>query len=302
MDANTRRAEPLARLELDGGWSLWLRRGDLPFRIGRAHDNDLMVASYGVSRRHCTLELHGERLCVVDADSKNGTVAGDRLLRAKRLPLLQPTAILLGDSILRVTPCDAAGAPLAASASARPASRTKTHGVCLVDICESTAMDPADIAKILPALKMAIIGQRPNRVLLLKHTGDGYLAVLTSPTSALAAARRLLRLRLGAQPPLGAPIRVTLTAGPTFATPDRERLGMAISQAVRIEKTLPADMARPGRHVAALKLKDRILMSAEARAALRPPSRRRCLLVGERQLKGFGATLHAVYQYRNEPM
>ena len=44
-----------------------------PFRIGRHHENDLVLAEADVSRHHAELTREGERFYVADTNSRFGT-------------------------------------------------------------------------------------------------------------------------------------------------------------------------------------------------------------------------------------
>lgn len=52
--------------------------GDIPLRIGRVEDNDLVLVSSEVSRHHCSLVLQDGRAVVTDLGSTNGTLVEGR--------------------------------------------------------------------------------------------------------------------------------------------------------------------------------------------------------------------------------
>ncbi len=55
-----------------------VRVNQFPFRIGRAHENDLCLPSDFVSRVHCELFKASGRLFVRDLESRNGTLVNGR--------------------------------------------------------------------------------------------------------------------------------------------------------------------------------------------------------------------------------
>lgn len=81
--------------------------------VGRASDNDVVVADCFISRRHCAILMHTRRGCELhDTASKNGTfLNGAKLLR--------PTALKSGDTI-RI--CDRQFVFVAGDRPAAPAS------------------------------------------------------------------------------------------------------------------------------------------------------------------------------------
>ena len=56
----------------DDNSTLEYRFSKLPISIGRAHDNDLEIASQFVSGRHARIEEVGGAVCVRDLGSRNG--------------------------------------------------------------------------------------------------------------------------------------------------------------------------------------------------------------------------------------
>ncbi|MEL6892202.1 MAG: FHA domain-containing protein, partial [Actinomycetota bacterium] len=75
-------AEPAA--DADNGGSRWRRRGEeerpgVEVTVGRGVDVDVRLRSNAVSTHHCTLTIVDGDVTVVDAGSRNGTVAAGRL-------------------------------------------------------------------------------------------------------------------------------------------------------------------------------------------------------------------------------
>src|SRR4029453_717222 len=68
--------------------------------VGRVSHCDVQLEDPSVSRRHCPVEVHGERLTVTDLESANGTFINER-------PIAQGTAnpgdtVRLGSMVLEV--------------------------------------------------------------------------------------------------------------------------------------------------------------------------------------------------------
>ena len=72
----------------------------VPFRIGRASDNDLVLVSLAVSRHHAEVARIDGVLRMIDLQSRNGLVVGEALLH--EVPLANDVPILLGDILLTV--------------------------------------------------------------------------------------------------------------------------------------------------------------------------------------------------------
>ncbi len=77
------------RFALDGG----------PVRIGRGDENDVVLRSDSVSRRHAQIETRAGKHHLVDADSTNGTYVNDELVQDRRLS--RGDQIKVGDTILK---------------------------------------------------------------------------------------------------------------------------------------------------------------------------------------------------------
>ncbi|HEY6278831.1 MAG TPA: FHA domain-containing protein [Streptosporangiaceae bacterium] len=70
-------------------------------RIGRAQDNDIVIADLGVSRHHAELRKVGDRYQIVDLNSHNGTfVNGQRITTA---PLTDGDIVGIGPSMFRLS-------------------------------------------------------------------------------------------------------------------------------------------------------------------------------------------------------
>jgi pSer/pThr/pTyr-binding forkhead associated (FHA) protein len=82
-----------------------------PMLLGRQQGSDLLLPEELVSRRHARLAYEGDELVLEDLGSTNGTyLNGVRVTRAR---VTEGDRILVGQSILKVVPRDAAPAPSA---------------------------------------------------------------------------------------------------------------------------------------------------------------------------------------------
>lgn len=82
-----------------------------PMLLGRQQGSDLLLPEELVSRRHARLAYEGDELVLEDLGSTNGTyLNGVRVTRAR---VSEGDRILVGQSILKVVPRDAAPAPSA---------------------------------------------------------------------------------------------------------------------------------------------------------------------------------------------
>jgi len=60
-----------------GGAGRCIKLDQLPLRIGRDPDNELVLADDGVSRRHARIERRSDRVVLMDVGSTNGTLLND---------------------------------------------------------------------------------------------------------------------------------------------------------------------------------------------------------------------------------
>lgn len=67
----------------EGGSRVPLQK--LPFSLGRALDNDLVLEDKRVSRHHAQIRKRQSRLCLVDLDSTNGTYVNGELIKERLL-------------------------------------------------------------------------------------------------------------------------------------------------------------------------------------------------------------------------
>jgi two-component system, cell cycle response regulator len=69
--------------------------------IGRGRDNDIVLPSDCVSRRHSRLERREQRLYVVDLASTNGTYVNDEVKPVRDRPLERGDQLRIGDTIFK---------------------------------------------------------------------------------------------------------------------------------------------------------------------------------------------------------
>jgi hypothetical protein len=292
----------LALLEFDMGWSMWLTEAHLPFHIGRHPDNDLRNSSNCVSRRHCMLDLRDNELCIIDTGSSNGTVLHNQVIKNQELPLVDKTCVLLSDMMIWITPCDHQGYLVQDEALRTHTGEAfgMSHGVCLVDICNSMELELDEVNHISQMLRATIIGREQEKLLLLKHMGDGYLAVFDSELPAVSAAKRLLNWQATAnQNMFSANIRVSLDAGITHPSHGHDRTGLPIVRATRIEKTQIRDIEVPSNDVEKLKRYNRCVLTSSMSKVLDNTVAERYTFIGKRKLKGFADEMHSIYQYNS---
>ena len=231
-------ATRIARVEFDNGYALNIMSDQLPFTIGRSKDRHLVVSSTFVSRRHCTIDEVDGVLAIID-ESQNGTFIDDHRLKHESAPIEHRIHLLFGgEFMLAISPYDKNGQVVAAPSPDETAStsRENTHGVLLVDLCDSTEKTPEQVGNITQYLRIEMLRKHRDKLLMIKNTGDGFLLVYEDPGAAFETAERILEYQNNRGAQFDFDLRVTLDAGHTTETADRDRLGIAINRAARIEK------------------------------------------------------------------
>jgi diguanylate cyclase (GGDEF)-like protein len=69
--------------------------------IGRDRENDIVLNSDSISRRHCRIEYRGTRVYAVDLDSTNGTFVNDDIEPITDILLRRGDQIKIGDTIFK---------------------------------------------------------------------------------------------------------------------------------------------------------------------------------------------------------
>jgi FHA domain-containing protein len=286
------------------GWSMWLMEAHLPFHIGRHSDNDLRNSSNCVSRKHCMLDLRDDELCIIDTGSLNGTALHNQIIKNEEVNLSEKTCVLLSDMMMWITPCDDNGKLIKDNTAANTLPNydgkiESRHGVCLVDICDSMEIELEQVNHISQMLRTTIVGHEHEKLLMLKHMGDGYLAVFDSCLPTVTAAKRLLSWQSSDENVFSANIRITMDAGVTHRSHGHDRSGLPICRAARIEKTQIRDIEAPGKDVKKLKSRNRCVMTKSMSEVLDTTVSERYTFIGKRKLKGFANELHSIYQYNS---
>lgn len=283
-------AVKLARIEFDNGYALNIMSDQLPFTIGRAKDRNLVVTSAFVSRRHCTIDAVDGELHIID----------DHLLKHESAAIAHRIHLLFGgEFMLAISPHDANGQLIDAPEPDDTASATRanTHGVLLVDLCDSTEKTPEQVGTITQHLRIELLRKHRDKLLMIKNTWDGFLLVYENPGSAFESAERVLRFQNAKGAQFDFDLRVTLDAGATTETADRDRLGIAINRAARIEKVQAGNIEERGEQFESLRARNRCILSEDMKRTLTLTNRATCQHIGACQLKGFGDVAHQVFQY-----
>ncbi|HOG46166.1 MAG TPA: phage tail protein [Anaerolineae bacterium] len=98
------------RVTLPDGAEETVPVGRSPFNIGRAAENDLVLADPLVSGSHARLLFQGEEMVLIDLNSAGGTMVGERRLEAgDPCPIVYGQAFQVGPYTLRLEPTKAAG-------------------------------------------------------------------------------------------------------------------------------------------------------------------------------------------------
>ena len=133
--------------------------------IGRTDENDIVLKSHGVSKRHATIERNGEGFVLIDNDSANGVYVGGK--RIKRHTLRFWDDIQVFDFVLKFMAAarlkgEEAGVP------AWTAERVQQEATMEVDI--SSLGDLAKLRKRIkvPSVSLLNGGESPTRYALDK--------------------------------------------------------------------------------------------------------------------------------------
>jgi class 3 adenylate cyclase len=208
--------------------------------LKKAHEADLAVqGKYGVDyRKYWLNEKCGKVFCLVHAPSAE---AAERVhqeahgLTAQKIIEIDPD---LADSFLGNTGIDSAGAALFPGTQQRD---TAVRSVMFTDIVGSTELAQRlgdDIAFELvnthDAIVRAAVAEHAGTV--VKHTGDGIMAVFTSPVQAVKAACRIQTAVTALIPEEGRPdfkVRIGAAAGEPIER-DNDFFGSTVNLAARL--------------------------------------------------------------------
>ncbi|GEM_PF-4398578 len=228
------------------------------FTIGKHVENDLCLeGDRAVSRRHCIIHDEGDRLCLEDCLSRNGTYLDGRRITG-RAPMRLPCWIGLGSIRLAVLPSDSAedeGADSIETISYTKGNVIVPSGegfderedaLLLVDVVNSLKIlrrSEMELARLIAGLgqllRQALAGHRGA---YLECTGDGFFACFDTAEAALRTATRLgptLRRDL-------APVRFQLSTalhwGPSKRSAHGNRVGKSVYSLFSLQ-----DLRRRGR-------------------------------------------------------
>lgn len=208
--------------------------------LRKAHDADLAVQDkHGVNyQKYWLNEKCGKVFCLVEAPSAEAAERVHREahgLTAEKIIEIDPE---MADSFLGDCAIDSAGAAIIPATKERD---TAVRSVMFTDIVGSTEMAQRlgdDIAFELVSthdvIVRAAVSEHGGRV--IKHTGDGIMAVFMSPVSAVKAACRIQDAVTAIKPEPGRPdfqVRIGAAAGEPIER-DNDFFGSTVNLAARL--------------------------------------------------------------------
>ena len=208
--------------------------------LKRAHEADLAVqGKYGVDyRKYWLNEKCGKVFCLVEAPNAEAAERVHREahgLAAEKIIEIDPD---MADGFLGGVSIDAAGAAILPGSKERD---TAVRSVMFTDIVGSTEMAQRlgdDVAFELldthDAIVRAAVGQHGGKV--VKHTGDGIMAVFLSPVQAVRAACTIQTAVEAIVPEEGRPdfkVRIGAAAGEPIER-DNDFFGSTVNLAARL--------------------------------------------------------------------
>lgn len=214
--------------------------GATPEDLRKAHQADLAVqGKYGVDyRKYWLNEGCGKVFCLVEAPSAEAAMRVHREahgLEAEKIIEVDPD---MADSFLGNTGIDSAGAALF------PGSKERDNGVRSVmftDIVGSTELAQRlgdeiafELVNTHDVIVRAAVAEHGGSV--IKHTGDGIMAVFTSPVQAVKAACRIQVAVTAIIPQEGRPdfkVRIGAAAGEPIER-DNDFFGSTVNLAARL--------------------------------------------------------------------
>ena len=214
--------------------------GATPEDLRKAHQADLAVqGKYGVDyRKYWLNEGCGKVFCLVEAPSAEAAMRVHReahSLEAEKIIEVDPD---MADSFLGNTGIDSAGAALF------PGSKERDNGVRSVmftDIVGSTELAQRlgdeiafELVNTHDVIVRAAVAEHGGSV--IKHTGDGIMAVFTSPVQAVKAACRIQVAVSAIIPQEGRPdfkVRIGAAAGEPIER-DNDFFGSTVNLAARL--------------------------------------------------------------------
>ena len=214
--------------------------GATPDDLRKAHEADLAVqGKYGVDyRKYWLNEKCGKVFCLVEAPNAEAAMMVHREahgLEAEKIIEVDPD---MADSFFGHTGIDSAGAALFPGTAQRD---TAVRSVVFTDIVGSTELAQRlgdDIAFELvnthDVIVRAAVAEHGGNV--IKHTGDGIMAVFLSPVQAVKAACRIQTAVTAIVPEAGRPdfrVRIGAAAGEPIER-DNDFFGSTVNLAARL--------------------------------------------------------------------
>ena len=214
--------------------------GATPDDLRKAHEADLAVqGKYGVDyRKYWLNEKCGKVFCLVEAPTAEAAMKVHREahgLQAEKIIEVDPD---MADSFLGNTGIDAAGAALFPGTKERD---TAVRSVMFTDIVGSTELaqrlgdDVAfELVNTHDVIVRGAVAEFSGKV--IKHTGDGIMAVFLSPVQAVKAACRIQTAVTALVPEQGRPdfqVRIGAAAGEPIER-DNDFFGSTVNLAARL--------------------------------------------------------------------
>ena len=278
------------------GIAISLRPNRLPLTVGRHINNDLIINNGCVSRYHCVFEKDDAgRVVIRDLGTRNGTVVGERVIQNDACPLEEEMFIHIGGAIFQAFRSPKDENEVLKGIYKKMNEGTINHGVCIVDICDSTGRGQV-LDTIIHRLRFQMLSNVKG-VLMIKNMGDGFLAIYEDPIVAFQVSLNLLNWHEDCRLRDDLPkfdFRISLDTGPTTPTHSQDRMGMAINRAARFEKTQQHDLDEPGEIY--IQEQNRCLMTEDMYKCLPPGYQSYCVYAGAKAIKGFGDERYKIYQ------
>jgi class 3 adenylate cyclase len=210
--------------------------GETPVTIGRAADNDIVLASPAVSRYHATISWTGSQFALADLESRNGTFVNNRRL-SESMVLADGDTVIFGGLKFAFHTLDGSTMTMASA----PPARSGVVTVLFTDVESSTAhrrrLGDAKAQEVVH-VHNAIVreGLKNFGGEEIKHTGDGIMASFLAVSGALDCAiaiQRGITAHVEADPELPLRVYIGLNAGEPIAE-ERDLFGTSVDLAARI--------------------------------------------------------------------
>ncbi len=134
------------------GISISLKPQRLPLSVGRHLNNDLIINNGCVSRWHCSLELnHRNKIVIKDLATRNGTIVGERIIQNEAVELEEEMFIHIGGVVFQAfkIPENKEFHDFSKNIN----QENSQHGICVVDLCNSTQIDRKKLDSIMHRIR-----------------------------------------------------------------------------------------------------------------------------------------------------